>query len=61
MEREITQWVHHEGSIQDPSHHERMLFHGATSRSPHEVSGHKGSIIDNAKTLAVEGSNPTET
>ena len=26
LEREIAQWVHHEGSIDDPSHHERTLL-----------------------------------
>ena len=36
LEREIAQWVHHEGSIQRTIAH---AFHGATSRSPHFSSG----------------------
>ena len=30
LEWEMTQWVHNEGSINDPWHHEWKLFHGAT-------------------------------
>ena len=30
---EITPWVHLKDRSDDPSHHERTLYHGATSRS----------------------------
>ena len=34
LEREIAQWVHPmEDRSDDPSHHERTLYHGAPSRS----------------------------
>ena len=36
LEREIAQWVHPmKDQSDDPSHHERMSYHGASSRSLH--------------------------
>ena len=32
LELEIVQWIQPEGSIRQPSHHERTFYHGATSR-----------------------------
>ena len=32
-ERKITRWVYHEDRSADPSHHDWMLYHGATSCS----------------------------
>ena len=33
LERDIAQWVHNRDQSNDPSCHERTLYHGATSRS----------------------------
>ena len=33
LKREIAQWVHHEGSILDLSHHEQTFYNGTTSHS----------------------------
>ena len=27
LEREVAQWIHHEGSTDDPLHHEQTLSH----------------------------------
>ena len=40
LEREIAQWVHHEGSFDDPSHHEQTLLPRSYISLPHFRNQH---------------------
>ena len=48
LEQEIAQWVHHmKDRSDDPSHHERTPYHGATSRSLNkQINRQTGRYID---------------